>query len=164
MCFYLVHEVVQYSTSYMLPCTFHGILVHSEDIPHSFPDRVQKSEEQWLQYRRLTRQNPGTNGKSVLHHYDCICLVLPRWYLYQRKHQADQGSQAWKKGCKLVQIWTGIYITVPSEPHQPISDRYFQIFVIYLVQLHYFSHSTLNALFWYSMHHSKNSLSLSDSK
>jgi len=37
---------------------------------------IQRYEEQWLQYQRLSRQNPGTNGKSVFCHYDCICIIL----------------------------------------------------------------------------------------
>ena len=40
--------------------------------------------------------------------------------------------EAWAKGCELVQIWTGLHLTMPYEPYRPISNQYFQIFVIYL--------------------------------
>ena len=51
---------------------------------------------------------------------------------YSRKHQTDKGPEAWAKGCELVQIWTGLHLTMPYEPYRPISNQYFQIFVIYL--------------------------------
>ena len=82
--------------------------------------------------RRLARQNSETYGQSICHCYDCICLVLPRWYSYSRKYQGDKGFEPRQKGQKLVQIWAGLHLTVPSEQQKPISNQYLQIFVIYL--------------------------------
>lgn len=59
-------------------------------------------------------------------------MVLPCWNFYSRKHQTDKGPEAWAKGCEFVQIWTGVHLTMPYEPYRPISNQYFQIFVIYL--------------------------------
>ena len=59
-------------------------------------------------------------------------MVLPRWYLYSRKHQGDKGSASWQEGQKPIQIRAGVHLTLPSEPHKPLSNRCFQIFVIYL--------------------------------
>lgn len=95
-------------------------------------DDVQRAQEQWLQHWRLSHQNPRTYCQSICYRNACICLVLPRWYLYSRKHQEDKGSVSWQKSQKPLQIQTGVYRTVPPEPHEPLSDRYFQIIVIYL--------------------------------
>ena len=95
-------------------------------------DFLQRAQEQWLQHWKLSRQNPRTYGQSICHRNACICLVLHRWYLYSRKHQEDEGSASWQKIQKPLQIRTGVYRTVPPELHEPLSDRYFQIFVIYL--------------------------------
>ena len=59
-------------------------------------------------------------------------MVLPRWYLYSRKHQGDKGSASRQEGQKPIQIWARVHLAVPSEPHKPLSNQYFQIFVIYL--------------------------------
>ena len=61
-----------------------------------------------------------------------MCLVLPRWHSYARKYQGHKGFEPRQKGQKLVQIWAGLHLTVPSEQQKPISNQYLQIFVIYL--------------------------------
>lgn len=91
-------------------------------------DDVQRAQEQRLQHWRLSRQNPRTHGQSICYRNACICLVLPRWYLYSRKHQEDKGSASWQKSQMPLQIRTGVYRTVPPEPHEPLSNRYFQFF------------------------------------
>ena len=58
--------------------------------------------------------------------------MLPRRYLYSRKYQGDKGSASWQEGQKPIQIRTGVHLAVPSEPQKPVSNRYLQIFVIYL--------------------------------
>ena len=58
--------------------------------------------------------------------------MLPRRYLYSRKYQGDIGSASWQEGQKPIQIRTGVHLAVPSEPQKPVSNRYLQIFVIYL--------------------------------
>ena len=58
--------------------------------------------------------------------------MLPRWHSYSRKYQDHKGFEPRQKGQKLVQIWAGPHLTVPSEQQKTISNQYLQIFVIYL--------------------------------
>ena len=89
----------------------------------------------------------------VLHHHDCVRVVLPCWNFYSRKHQTDKGPEAWAKGCELVQIWTGLHLTMPYEPYRPISNQCFQFFVIYLTfnikKPRFANYDIMNILFFF---------------
>ena len=54
------------------------------------------------------------------------------YFLYNYNFKRDKGSASWQKSQKPLQIRTGVYRTVPPEPHERLSNRYFQIIVIYL--------------------------------
>ena len=52
--------------------------------------------------------------------------------IFTKTSKEGKGSASWQKSQKPLQIRTGVYRTVPPEPHEPLSNRYFQFFVIYL--------------------------------
>ena len=98
------------------------------------------------QVETLLCQGPLAYAESVLHHHDCVRVVLPCWKFYSRKHQTDKGSEAWAKGCELVQIWTGLHLTMPYEPYRPISNQCFQILVICLEFIYFLSCTTITSI------------------
>lgn len=75
-------------------------------------------------------------GKPELQILVSYCNAEEALDMYKLRWQVEtmfRGPEAQAAGCKPVQVRTGLHLPVPCEPHQPLSNQCFQIFVIYLV-------------------------------
>lgn len=75
-------------------------------------------------------------GKPELQILVSYCNAEEALDMYKLRWQVEtmfRGPEAHAEGCKPVQVRTGLHLPVSCEPHQPLSNQCFQIFVIYLV-------------------------------